>query len=229
MATIITISGADKSGAFARISIFLSRKGYGINGHQITESASGVKLLKISLDVTQVDSGKLSDEIKGLNPDYIVVSVTNAELEGVQPRSVLIKEMVSQFPNIAPLVQVYGASFDSDTRDKELFEVGKKIGAFIYNKEWSFGSPLKMPVALRRALVPALEKFGEVDATDTKVSFTDSPFCGTGNQINCCEFLTGFAQGFLDAGPSTKNTRVQKVTCRKKGDLHCAYTFNYTV
>ncbi len=229
MPVIITISGADKTGALARISTFLARKGYAVKGHHIAESASGVKLLKISLDATQIDKDKLSAEIKALNPEYTVVNVANAALEGAQPQSALIKEMASHFPHIAPLVQAYGKAFGSDTRDKELFEAGKKIGAFIYTKEWSFGSPLKMPAALRRALVPALEKFGKVEATDTSVALPNSPFCGVGNQINCCEFLTGFSQGFLNAGPSTKNTHVQKVACRAKGDLHCAYTFDYTV
>jgi len=90
-------------------------------------------------------------------------------------------------------VQAYGESFGADTRDKELVEAGRKIGAFQYEKEWSFGSPLKMPVALRRTLVPALETFGKVDATDTELTLPDSPFCGT-SKIPCCEFLTGFMQ-----------------------------------
>ena len=217
----ITISGAAKSGALARITTFFVRKGYPLKGQQVTESASGAKLVKITLDITQLDKAKLAAEIKSLSPDFRIVSV-----EGAQSAAPSIKEIAAQFPDIAPLVQAYGESFGSETRDRELVEAGKKIGAFHYEKEWSFGSPLKMPVALRRTLVPALENFGEVDANDTELTLPDSPFCGTG-KIPCCEFLTGFMQGFLDAGPLTQDTRVQKAECRAKGDSSCTYRFDY--
>src|SRR2546425_826785 len=127
---------------------------------------------------------------------------------------------------VASLVRASGESFGSESRDRELLEAGKKIGAFQYEKEWSFGSPLKMPVALRRTLVPALETLGKVDASDTDVALSDSPFCSTGKSA-CCEFLTGFMQGFLDAGPLTQNTRVHKAECRAKGNPRCTYTFTY--
>ena|SRR5713101_7098171 len=217
----ITISGANKSGALARISTFFVRKGYPLKGQQLTESASGAKLVKISLDITQLDKAKLAAELRSLSPDFRVVSI-----EGARSSAPSIKEMAAQFPEFASLVQAYGESFGSESRDRELVEAGKKIGAFQYEKEWSFGSPLKMPVALRRTLVPALETLCKVDATDTDVTLSDSPFCGTG-KIACCEFLTGFMQGFLDAGPLTQNTRVQKAACRAKGDSRCAYKFSY--
>jgi predicted hydrocarbon binding protein len=211
----ITISGAEKSGGLARITAFFVRKGYPLKGQQVVESPSGAKLVKISLDITQLDKVKLAAEIK-------IESVEGSQ-SGSAPS---MKEIAAQFPDIAPLVQAYGESFGADTRDRELAEAGKKIGAFQYEKEWSFGSPLKMPVALRRTLVPALEALGKVDATDTELTLLDSPFCGTG-KIPCCEFLTGFMQGFLDAGPLTENTRVQKTACKAKGDSRCAYKFIY--
>jgi hypothetical protein len=218
----ITISGADKSGSLARISTLLVRKGFRLGAQQIAESGHGAKLVKISLEVSQVDKAKLAAELGGLNPDFRLVSV-----EGVQSGAPSIKEMAERFPDIAPLVRAYAESFSAETRDHELFQAGSKIGAFHYEKEWSFGSPLKMPVALRRTLVPALEKLAKVDATDTSITLPDSPLWGGGNQVNCCEFLTGFMQGFLDAGPLTNNARVQKTACRAKGDSHCTYAVSY--
>jgi len=217
----ITISGVDKSGALARITTFFVRKGYPLKGSQVMQSASGAKLMKFSLDITQLDKAKLAAEIKDLSPDFSVVSV-----EGAQSGAPSIKEIAAKFPDIAPLVQAYGESFGTETRDRELIEAGKKIGAFQYEKDWSFGSPLKMPTALRRTLVPALEAFDKVEATDTEVTLPESPFCKTG-KIACCEFLTGFMQGFLDAGPLTQNTRVQKTGCKAKGDSRCTYKFSY--
>lgn len=223
MVTIVTVCGADKSGSLARILNLLTRQGYGPGGHHFSESAPGVKLLTIRLEGNH-DKDRLDAELKSLSPEYGVVDVA---FEGARSGSALIREMAGQFPDIVQLVHAYGESFDANARDRELFEAGKKIGAFHYAKEWSFGSPLKMPVALRRSLVPALEKLGKVDATDTSITLLDNPFCGAGTR--CCEFLSGFMQGFLDAGPSTKDTRVQETGCRAKGASHCIYTLDYAV
>ena len=219
----ITIGGADKSGSLARISTFLVRKGYRLGAQQVAESGPGAKLVRISLEVSQVDKTELAAEIRGISPDFKLVSV-----EGVQSGAPSLKDIAERFPDIVPLVRAYAESFSPETRDQELFQAGMKIGAFNYEKEWSFGSPLKMPVALRRSLVPALEKLAKVgDATDASITLPDSPFWGGGNQVNCCEFLTGFMQGFLDAGPLTNGAHVQKAACKAKGASHCNYAVTY--
>src|SRR5882672_6292983 len=201
----ITVGGADKSGALARITALLVRSGYPLKGQQLVESASGAKLAKITLELDQVDRRKLAAEIKSLGPEFSLVAMDGAS-SGPAPS---LKDIAAKFPDIAPLLQAYAESFGGDVREQELVEAGKKIGAFHYEKEWSFGSPLKMPTALRRTLVPALEAITKVEANDTELTLPDSPFCGTG-KIPCCEFLTGFMQGFLEAGPLTHDTRVQK-------------------
>jgi predicted hydrocarbon binding protein len=82
-----------------------------------------------------------------------------------------------------------------------------------------------MPTALRRTLVPALEAITKVEATDNEVRFPDNPLCA--RAISCCGFLGGFMQGFLDAGPLTVNTRVEKLTCRTKGAPRCSFKIEY--
>src|SRR5262245_60362915 len=218
----ITISGADKSGALARISAFLVRKGYPLKGQQLADSAGGAKVVKVSIDVNHVDRAKLAAEIKGLSPEFNVVGVD--EVQSAATPS--IKDIAAKFPDIAALVQAYGEAVAGDTREQELFEAGRKIGAFHYEKEWSFGSPLKMPTAMRRTLVPALEALGKVDATDKEVSFPESALCGAG-KVSCCSFLGGFMQGFLDAGPMTANTRVERGSCKAKGGSRCSFKVEY--
>ena len=240
METIVTISGADKAGSLARMVVFFTRKGYVVKGQKIAEMPSGSRLLKIRLGLAEVDKEVLAEEVKALDPEYTVLSVAFDGDGGgalnkpaqtpAQSAATLIKEMANQFPDIVALVRAYGGAFGAEARSQALFEAGKKLGAFNYRKEWSFGSPLRMPAALHRALVPALEKFvGQIEATDTQIVLLQSPLCGTGEQINCCDFATGFMQGFLDAGPLSMHTKVQQATCRTKGHMHCSYTVAYEV
>ena len=217
----ITISGADKSGALARIAAFLIRKGYLLNGQQLVDSGSGPKLVKITIDVGHLDKARFAAEIKSLSPEFSVVAVDGAQ-SGPVPS---VKQIAEKFPEIAALVVAYGESLAADVRERELVEAGRKIGAFQYEKEWSFGSPLKMPIALRRTLVPALEGISRVEATDTEVRFPDSPLC-TG-KLAYCGFLGGFMQGFLDAGPLTAGTTVGRVSCKTQGGSHCGFKIEY--
>ena len=238
METVITISGADKAGSLSGLVVFLTRKGYIVKGQKVSELPSGARLLKIRLDLAQVDKEKLAAEIKALDPQFSVLSIAfdgdgaseKAKAQTpAQSASALIKEMAGQFPDIVALVRAYGGAFGLDGRAQALFEAGKKIGAFNYRKEWSFGNPLRMPAALRRALVPALEKFGTVQATDTHVALPQSPFCSAAGDTNCCDFVTGFMQGFLDAGPLSMHTQVEQAACKARGQSHCAYTVAYDV
>jgi predicted hydrocarbon binding protein len=236
--TVITISGADKAGALAGLVVFLTRKGYTVKGQKVSEMPSGARLLKIRLGLAQVDKEKLAAEIKALDPQLSVISVAfdgdgasgkAAPQSPAQSAAALIKEMASQFPDIVPLVRAYAGAFDLQARGAALLEAGKKIGAFNYRKEWSFGNPLRMPAALRRALVPALEKLAKVEPSDTRIVLPDSPFCATGAEINCCDFITGFMQGFLDSGPLSTHTHVEQAACKARGQSHCAYTVAYDV
>src|SRR5262245_33570469 len=219
----LTIGGADKSGALARISGLLVRNGYPLKGQQLVESATGAKLVKVTLDLEQLDRAKLAGEIRTLGPEFRLLEVDGAG-SGPAPS---VKDIAAKFPDVVQLVSAYAESFGADSRERELFEAGRKIGAFQYEKEWSFGSPLKMPTALRRTLVPALETVTKVEATDTEVSFPDNPLCA--GKIACCDFLGGFMQGFLDAGPLTANTRVEKISCRSKGGVRCGFKILYDI
>src|SRR4051794_6720347 len=234
--TVITISGADKTGALARIYSFFAKKGFGVKGHHVSE-ADGAKLLSISVDGARIDREALSAEIRGLSPDYAVVSVASDGTAAAAPKQkkasgpdmVALKEIAARFPDIAALVHKYGDSFGYETRDEELLAAGQKIGAHHYKKEWSLGAPLKMPVALRRTLVPALEKFCEVEATEEQVVLKGSPFCAGGDRLRCCcEFVTGFMQGFLEAGPATKGCRVKKSGCKAGGSSQPTYVVEYS-
>lgn len=227
MLTTITFGGADKSGSLARIAAFLARHGYASKGHQFTESPSGAKLLVVKIESPAIDVNALAAELKSLHPEYSIVDSAEEGSEAGPDLVELVKQVVGQYPNIVPLVREYADAFHGGARDRHLLEAGKKVGAFIYTKDWSLGSPLKMPVALRRTLVPALEKLCKLDATDATVTLTESPLCGADGEPGCCEFLTGFMQGFLGAGRLTRDTEVRKAGCRKAGTGGCTYTFKY--
>jgi hypothetical protein len=215
----ITIGGTDQSGASAQILTYLARKGYHPKDYRITKTDAG-SALKFKLDLAQLDHARLAADIRSLNPAYTVIE--GPVLAGPE----LLKALATRFTQAAALVQAYAASLASDKREQGLFEAGRKTGAFVYARDWSLGHPLKMPQALRRALVPALEKMCTVEASDTEVTLLDPRFSSTGGLIHCCEFVSGFMQGFLAASPATKAVRVQRAGCAATRAQHCRYAFS---
>lgn len=214
----ITIGGTDESGASAQILTYLARKGYHPRDYRITKTDTG-SALKFKLDVAQLDHARLAADIRSLNPAYTVIE--GLVLSGAE----LLKALATQFPDVAALVQAYASSLPGDKREQSLFEAGRKTGAFVYTRDWSLGHPLKMPQAMRRALVPALEKMCKVEATDTEITLLDARFASTGALMHCCEFVSGFMQGFLAASPATKGVKVQRAGCAATRAQHCRYAF----
>ena len=212
----ITLGGADQSGASAGLLTFLARKGYDLMGYQITQTAAG-PTLKIKLDPLQLDHARLAADVKSLNPAYVVVAAPI--LSGAE----LLKALASQFPDIAALVQAYAGSLNAEARDQGLFEAGRKTGAFVYTRDWSFGTPLKTPQALRRALIPALREMCELEAVDNQIVLLDARFCAIGGPIHCCEFVSGLMHGFLGASPATRDATVQRAGCTATRGLRCRF------
>jgi len=129
------------------------RKGYPLKSHQVRGISVRGEARKNQPRHHQLDKIKLAAEIKSLSPDFMVVSVEGSQ-SGSAPS---IKEIAARFPDIAPLVQAYGDRSARILGTGNWPKQGKKSAPFNTKRKWSFGSPLKMPVALRRTLVPALE------------------------------------------------------------------------
>lgn len=214
----ITIGGTDQSGASAQILTYLARKGYHPRDYRIAKTGSG-SAVKFKLDLAQLDHAQLAADIRSLNPAYTVTE--GPVLSGPE----LLKALASRFPDVAALVHAYASTLPIDQRPEQLFEAGRKIGAHVYTRDWSLGAPLRMPQALRRALFPALERMCRIEASDGEIALLDPRFSSTGGLIHCCEFVSGFMQGFLGANPATRTATVQRAGCAANGAQHCRFAF----
>src|SRR5215467_11315975 len=108
----ITIGGAEKSGALARVSALLRRNGYPLKGQQLVDDPSGAKLIKFAIDALQVDRAKLATELRSLGSEFTLLGIEGAS-SGSAPS---LKDIAAKFPDIAPIVQAYGEAFAGDAR-----------------------------------------------------------------------------------------------------------------
>ena len=136
-----------------------------------------------------------------------------------------LAEIVDAFPQIVDPVQRFAASFEGAGRREASFRLGQRMGRREYKRSFSLGSPLKLDLALRRMVVPALRPFARAEAQDTTLRVPNCPFCINLRAAEpCCDFLGGFLQGFLDAHPGTPGLRVREVQCKACGHAECSFT-----
>src|SRR5262245_31041451 len=136
MATVITISGVEKSGSLARIYALLARKGYGVRGHHASEAPSGQRLLEVVLGHASIDRDLLTTEIQALSAEYRVVSVIaegSERAEASQKKAAasataVVKEIAARYPDLVPMVREYAESLDPAARDRDLADAGRRIG-----------------------------------------------------------------------------------------------------
>jgi predicted hydrocarbon binding protein len=136
-----------------------------------------------------------------------------------------LAEIVDAFPQIVDPVQRFAASFEGAGRREASFRLGQRMGRREYKRSFSLGSPLKLELALRRMVVPALRPFARAEVQDTTLRVPNCPFCINLRAAEpCCDFLGGFLQGFLDAHPGTPGLRVREVQCKACGHAECSFS-----
>jgi len=136
-----------------------------------------------------------------------------------------LAEIVDAYPQIVDPVQRFAAAFEGAGRREASFRLGQRMGRREYKRSFSLGSPLKLDLALRRMVVPALRPFAKAEAQDSTLRVPNCPFCINLRAAEpCCDFLGGFLQGFLDAHPGTPGLRVREVQCKACGHAECSFS-----
>ena len=131
----------------------------------------------------------------------------------------------AHYPDIVEVVRRYEASLPIESRATALHELGRKVGGGIYQRDYSLGSPLKMPTTITRELVPALKEFSKVKAKNNLVSLIKCPFCRLSDgQHSGCHFVVGYIEGFLASNPAVLRIEVEESRCGAGSTNICEFT-----
>jgi predicted hydrocarbon binding protein len=232
MIAIVTILVNKRTGILSAVALGLSTKGYQLQSQEIAEARPGLERIRLFLKCPDKSAEQVEKEVSSLGPD---ITVENVELKntpapltvGKKTEKEVLQEIARAFPDVAAIVLTYGKSLGAETRSESLLALGNKIGRATYKRDFALGSPLKVPAAWRRMIAPAVGNFGEIKADDESITLLNSPFIPSNPaSANCCEFVTGFIQGLLDAGPYTKGTNVCEVKCKSKGAPECTFVID---
>ena len=228
MNTIVTILVKESAGLLAAVVLKLSPKGYRLESHKKTQAESGAERIQLFLKCPSTDLEEIEGDLQSLEHGIQIEGIEQAKTsaaidEAVRTEKEVLGDIARAFPDVAGIVRKHGRALSAETRAKTLFDLGHKTGRATYKRDFSLGSPLKLPAAWRRVIVPAVRNFGETKAGDDMVTLQNCPFCAIGSDSSCCDFVTGFVQGLLDAGAYTQGKTVREAACKSKGSEGCTF------
>ena len=129
------------------------------------------------------------------------------------------------YPKIADIVSQYEDSLPIERRVTALQELGRKVGGGIYQRDYSLGSPLKMPTTITRELVPALKGLSKVKAKNNVIYLIKCPFCKSSDHTHSgCHFIVGYIEGFLASNHAIDVVQVEETNCGAGSTNICEFT-----
>lgn len=218
-----TLEASSEEIKLAKVILALKKAGYSFKSQKQEVSTNGNTLFHINLLSTiQKSQQQLEKDLSNINGCSLVkLEVGDTAVDMGET----LKKIAASYPDIEQIVKIFAGSVSQESRASAVTEIGAKVGASIYARDYSLGSPLAMPAALHRELVPALKVFSTVDAFDTSVKLLDCPFCAKrAGEVSTCEFITGYIRGFMDANPATPNCEVKETSCGSGTDSQCAFS-----
>lgn len=138
---------------------------------------------------------------------------------------IVAKDIIENFGNIENIVRNFSQRH-IENNSTYLYALGHSVGEIVYRNEYALGKPLKLELALKRMLADAIKSFGKTSCSKSLVSIEGNIFCNTANPNGHCDFTKGFMTGFLHGSPTTKEVRVENISCRSHGQSSCSFEFH---
>lgn len=139
----------------------------------------------------------------------------------------LLPLLAREYPNIFVHLRALEYELAAEQYDATLEYIGRRVGAWVYKRDFALGGQLPPGEAIRRIALPAMRQVLDAELQGQQLHVTNSPFCGRGRKGACCHFLGGMLAGLLDTAQGTNTFRVVEAQCRNAGAAACAFEFHH--
>ena len=125
-----------------------------------------------------------------------------------------------EYPRILPRLLALDRGVPPGARAATLQLAGRRVGAWLFAREYSLDTGLALDAALPALAVPALHAFAEVELQDGRLHIRHSALCA-GDGHSGCGFYGGFLEGLLGPALARRSLSVFPVCCRSFGAGEC--------
>lgn len=124
------------------------------------------------------------------------------------------------YPRILPRLLALDRAVADGARESSLQLAGRRVGAWLFAREYALDTGLTLEAALAAIGAPALHAFAEVDLQDGRLHVRHSPLCAEEGRSGC-SFFNGFLEGLLAPAIAPGGLSIFPVCCRSCGAAEC--------
>jgi predicted hydrocarbon binding protein len=133
--------------------------------------------------------------------------------------------LARSFPNIFDTVLAFERDLPPNVRDASTHYAGKRLGAWVFKRDYALGARLNLAKSIKQIALPALrELVRNTELADGHLHVKDSPLCDTQWHGGAsCHFLRGYLEGLLSESDHLGSLRVAELSCRNTGAEACTF------
>lgn len=191
------------------------------------EECLGTHPLVRSFEAMQPDAADHPGEAPPEAPDRRVPvrTTTVPTLADSRLIEALLPRLAQDYPNIFVPLLALERELAADQREPALRYVGKRVGTWVYKRDFALGGHLALADAVRHIALPAMRQIVQAELHEDSLLVRNSPFCHRGQHGACCHFLRGMLGGLLGGPHGTEGLHVIETQCRNTGADICSFEF----
>lgn len=240
----LKLAVARKDGLMLTVGRFLSDNGFSVVKQQF-DQAGGVLLIVIR----GAESG-LPGLFEALGNSEHIASFESSRIEGGQPvkppaatttaspsktasaspapmRDADIERqlplLAHDFPVVLPRLLTMERLMPEAQRADTLRAIGRRLGAWIYKRDYALGGRLSPEMMNKQIALPALEQITTAKLVGNSFVLDASPFSLTPDAAPRCHFFCGYLEGLLSEANGGRPFVVQESLCRANGHSSCMF------
>ncbi|KRE84746.1 hypothetical protein ASG75_12710 [Rhodanobacter sp. Soil772] len=131
-----------------------------------------------------------------------------------------LQDLEHDYPRVLPQLLALQHAVAADAREPSLALAGRRMGTWVFGREYALDGGLDLREAVERLGIPALRALVEADQQGMQLHIHDSPLCAEDGQSGC-SFFSGFLQGLLEPAIAPGTLSIFPVCCRSYGAGEC--------
>jgi hypothetical protein len=132
----------------------------------------------------------------------------------------VLPKLENEYPEIFPRLKTLERSVPEAARESSLWLAGQRTGAWVFERDYAWGTKLGLREAIENIGIPALRALVEVEHKGEQLHIRNSPLCIEGGQSSC-RFFSGYLEGLLGPAVGSDSLSVFAVCCRSCGANEC--------
>lgn len=241
----LKLAVARKDGLMLTVGRYLSDNGFSVVKQQFDQAGGGVLLVVVrgaeaglpglfealgnSEHIASFESRRIDGD-QSLKPPAATSTASPSKSAAASPAPMRAADIERQlpllahdFPVVLPRLLTMERLMPEAQRADTLRAIGRRLGAWIYKRDYALGGRLSPEMMNKRIALPALEQITTAKLVGNNFVVDASPFSLTPDATPKCHFFCGYLEGILSEANGGRPFVVQETLCRANGHSSCMF------